>query len=90
MLINFNHAQAILIVLIDDGLDAGGLSGSAVSVQKSIVGVASLNKGLCVFPQHILLHLIADEIIKNHAVHIVDGKKFHIPVFTGADAKRLV
>ena len=77
VLINLYHAEAVLVVLVHHGLNARGLSGSAVTVEQHIVGSLPAEKGLCILPELLLLALIADEIRELDRIHIAYGLQEH-------------
>ena len=77
VLINFDHPQARVIVLVNQGLDRGGLAGARVAVQKDIVGRAAPDKGLGVLHQLLLLELVAHQVGEHDLVGVVDGQELH-------------
>ena len=89
MLIDLNHPQALVIVFVQDRLDACGLSGSAVPEQQHVVGRKSLHKGFRVIHQLLLLDLVADQVVQNHLLRIVDGQELHI-VLVSLDTEGLI
>ena len=75
MLIDLYHPQAPPIILMENCLDTGGFSCSAVPEQQNIVGFPALDKGLCVLDQLLLLPLITHQILKRYCLHASNG--FH-------------
>jgi hypothetical protein len=59
MFIDFDDAQAPVIVFIQDALDARGFPCAGVAEKQAVVGPASREKGLCILPELLLLALIA-------------------------------
>ena len=66
MLVDLDHAQAPVVILIQNGFDTGGFSGTRIAVQKDIVGRAPADKSLGIGDQFLLLQLVADEVIEDH------------------------
>ena len=64
MLINFDNPQSPVIILIENGLDAGGFSGSRISEEEAVVGWFSCQEGLCIFNELILWNFIAYQVIQ--------------------------
>ena len=89
MLVDLNHAQASVIVLIENRLNARGFSGAAVSKEKHVVCLSPLDEGLRIFHQLFLLPLIAHQISEVHMLHAGDGLYCHIAFLPG-DAECLV
>ena len=54
MLVQFDDTQATVIVLVEDRLDAGGLTGAGIPVEKNIIARSARHKGLGVFNQFFL------------------------------------
>ena len=78
MAVDLDHAQAVLIKLVDDRLDAGGFAGAAVSVKQDIVGAAPFDEGARVVDEQLFLHLIADQVAEHDVVHVADRQKGEI------------
>ena len=72
VLVNLDHAKAIIIILIDDRFDTGRLAGTAVTKEQHIVGSFSLYKGFGILHKLLFLDLIAHKIRKHDRIHIVD------------------
>ena len=90
MLVDFDHTQALVIKLIDDGLDTCGFTGTTVTEQQHVVCLFSLYKGQGIVNQLFLLDLIADQVIQHDGIHIVDGTEVHAAIFSGLDAECLI
>ena len=75
VLVDLNHPQALVVILVDQGLDAGGFSRPRVAVEQHVVGVLPGQERLRIPAQLRLLALIAQKILQPHAVHIADGQK---------------
>ena len=75
MLIYLNHAQSLIIILVENGLDAGGFTGSGITKKQTVIGRPSLHKGLRIVNELLFLNLIAGEIIQHHLIQIVDRHK---------------
>ena len=77
MLVNLNHTQALIVILVQNGLDAGGFAGTGVSEQQYIIGRKTFYKGLCIINQLFLLNFIAYQVLQKHLLCIVDRQEFH-------------
>ena len=60
MLINFDNPQSPVIILIENGLDAGGFSGSRISEEEAVVGWFSCQEGLCIFNELFLWNCVPE------------------------------
>ena len=60
---HLNDAKAPLIILVRDGLDAGGFAGSCLAVEQTVVGRLSLHKGLGVLDQLLLRDFVPDKVL---------------------------
>ena len=91
MLVDLDHAQTLIIKFVDDCLDTRGFTGAAVTEQEHIVRLSALDKRLRVVHQLFLLDLVADQIIQNDLIHIIDRLKLHPrAVLRTKDAESLV
>ena len=91
VLIYLNDTQPLVIIFIQDRLDAAGLPGSRVPVEQHVVGLFSADKRLGVLDQLFLLQLIAHDVVQVHMLHIDDGVDDHLlAVFLLHHPKRLV
>ena len=90
MLVNLDHAQALVIKLIDNCLDTGRLSGTAVTEQQHVVCLFPLYEGQGIINQLFLLDLITDQVIQHNGIHIVDSTEVHAAILSGLDAECLV
>ena len=61
VLVNLDHAQAAVEVVVDKGLDAGGFAGPAVAVEQHVVRAAPGDEGLGVGDELALLLRVSDE-----------------------------
>ena len=89
MLIDLDHAQTALKILIEHRLDAGGLARSAVTVQQHVVGALAFDEGLGVLLELSLLMLVADKIGQQNAIRVLHGQKFDA-LFALSDAEGAV
>ena len=89
MLINLNHPQALVIVLVDQSLDAGGLAGAGVPIEQGVVGASPRQEGLRVVPQLRLLALVTHQVPQHDLVRVVDGDKPN-PLRPRLDAEGLI
>ena len=78
MLIDFNHAQALVIVLINQRLDAAGFARAAVAKEQHIVGRTSLYKGFRVLTQCPLLALVANKVVKGDELGVGNRHQLHL------------
>ena len=90
MLVNLNHTQSLLIILVNDCLDTCGFTGTTVAKQQTVIRFLSKHKRLCIIYKLFLLDLIADQVIQHDSIHIVDGTEVHAAIFSGLDAECLV
>ena len=72
MLVDFNHAQSVFVILIDNCLDTCGFTSTAVTKQQYIVGFLSLYKSFCIVHQLFLLDFVSYKVVQHHRIHIVD------------------
>ena len=75
MLVDLDHPQALVVVLVDEGLHAGGLAGARVAVEQGVVGGAAGQEGLGVLPKLLLLALVAHQVCQHHLVGVVNGQE---------------
>ena len=73
MLVNLDHPQALIVVLVQDGLDAGGFAGARVTEQQAVVGRTAFHKGLGVVRQLFLRNVIAHQIVQADVGNIRNG-----------------
>ena len=73
MLVDLDHAQAPVVILVEDGLDAGGFAGSGIPVEQDVVGGPAADKGLGIGDQSLLLQFVADQIVQDHVAGGCDG-----------------
>ena len=78
MLVDLDHPQPAIEILVYQSFDAGGLSGAGVAVEQHVVGVLSRQKGLGVAAELLLLLFVAQQVLQHHAVHIGDGQKLKL------------
>ena len=76
MLVDLDHAEALIIIFIDKRLDGGGLAGSRISEKKTVICSFALDEGFRVVSQAFFLNLISNQIIQHDAVCIIDGNEF--------------
>ena len=72
MLVDFNHTQAVFVILVDNGFDTGRFTGTTVTKQQYIVCFLSLYKRFRIVYQLLFLNLISDQIVQHNGIHIVD------------------
>jgi hypothetical protein len=77
-LVDLDHPQAPVVVLVDKRLHAGGFAGAAVAVEQDVVGRAAGEERLRVVPELALLQLVAHQVREQDAVHVVDGQELHV------------
>ena len=63
MLVNLDHSQTLVIISINNGLDACGFTCTAVAEEQHIVGFSALNKGFRIIHQLLLLDFITYQVI---------------------------
>ena len=80
MAVDLNDPQAPVIILIGDGLDAGGFAGARVSVEQAVVGRPAADKGFRVLDQFPLGRLIADQVIQMDMQDIPYGQDHDLSV----------
>ena len=78
MLVDLDHTESLIVILIDDRLDARRFACSAVAKQQYIIGFSALYKRFCIVNQLLFLDLIADKIIKHDFIQIIDRVKVRL------------
>ena len=66
MLVNLNHTKSLIVIFIQDALDAGGFSGSGIAKKQTVVCFLALDKRFRVVDQLLLWNFVADKIRKAH------------------------
>ena len=89
MLVNFNHTQALRIVLVQNCLDATGFTGTAITKEQYVICLTSLHKGFGIFHKALLLQFVANQVVKIYGSSIADGYKLY-PIFLVYDAEGFV
>ncbi len=77
MLVDFNHAQALAIIFVQQGLDAGGFPGAGISEEEHIVAGQPFDERLSILDQFLFLDFIANQIVQHDPVGIIDGQEFY-------------
>ena len=90
VLVDFDHAESLAVVAVQDRLDAGGFAGARVAVQKNVIGHAAVYKGLCVGDQLLLLQIIADQILQLHVACGGDRNEELLFLIVVIDAEGLI
>lgn len=90
MLVNLNHTQSLLIILVNDCLDTCGFTGTTVAKQQTVIRFLSKHKRLCIIYKLFLLDLITNQIIQHYLICIRDWDKFQFLTLIMADTKCLV
>ena len=72
MLVDLDDTKSLAVIFIENSLDAGGLAGSRVTEQQTVVRPAAGKEGLRILPKLLLLDLIPDKVIQLHVDHIRD------------------
>ena len=62
MLVDLNHAQALVVVFVENRLDARAFPRARIPVEQDIIGLAPLHKSLGIGGQPCLLALITHDI----------------------------
>ena len=78
MLVDLDHTESLIIVLVDDCLNARRFTCSTITEQQYIIGFSALYKRFCIINQLLFLDLIADKIIKHDLIQIIDRVKVRI------------
>ena len=60
MLIDFDHTQSLIIILIQDCFNGSGFACSGISKQQAVIGFLTFHKCLCILDQLLLCHLIKE------------------------------
>ena len=89
MLVNFNHTQALRIVLVQNRLNATGFTGPAVTKEQYVICLTPLHKGFGIFHKALLLQFVANQIVKIYVRSIANGYKFYT-IFFVDDAEGFV
>ena len=66
MLVDFDHAQSAIVILVEDGLDACRFTCSRVAIEQYVVRFASGNERLRILDETLFLAFIPDEIVELH------------------------
>ena len=90
VLVDFDHSKALAVIAVQDRLDARGLAGARVSVQKDVVGHAPLHKSLCICDQLLFLQLVADQVLQLHVARRRDRDQEFPSFVLVVDAESLV
>jgi len=64
VLINFNHPQPLLIVLVDNCLNAGGFSCPGIPKQQAVIRLFPVYKGFRIVYKLLLCSFIAYQIVQ--------------------------
>ena len=80
MLVDLDHTQALIVIFVEQGFDAGRFTGTGIAAQQHVVGWKSFDECFGIIYQFLLLNLITDQIIKHHTLGVVDGDKFYVIV----------
>ena len=89
MLVDFNHTQALRIVLVQNRLNATGFTGTAVTKEQYVICLTPLHKGFGIFHKALLLQFVANQIVKIYGSSIADGYKLY-PIFLVDDAEGFI
>ena len=73
--VDLDHAEAAVVILVEDGLDAGGFARAGIAVEQDVVGGASADKCLGIGDQFLLLQFIADQVIEHDIAGRRDGNE---------------
>ena len=90
VLVELNHPKAVVAIVVDECLDAGGLAGAAVPVEQHVVRASTFDERLRILPEQLLLPLVSDKRGEPLGVEIHHRQQFHRPVSGLSDAERLV
>ena len=66
VLVKFDHAKAPVVILGNERLDAGGLAGARISVEKAVVCLKPHDKRLGIVLELSLCYLITDHVEKDN------------------------
>ena len=77
MLVDLDHSQSSVVVLIDYRLDAGRFARSAVSIKEQIISTPARDERLGVLNERFFLRLVSDKVVKRDLVHIRYGTETH-------------
>ena len=66
MLVDLDHPESPVIILVEDRLDRRGFAGAGIAVEQHVVGGASFHEGFGILDQLFLLNLIAHQIVQHH------------------------
>src|SRR5699024_8094827 len=81
---------SLIIILIQNSLDAGGFTRSRVTEKQAVVRLSSLHKSFCVINQFFLRNLISHQIIQIDMSDFRDRLNHHFSLFIMADPESLV
>ena len=90
MLIDFDHTQSLIIILIQDCLNGSGFACSSISKQQAVIGFLTFHKCLCILDQLLLGNLVANQIVQVHMRDSGNRRDHRLPVFAMLNAECLV
>ena len=100
LLVKLNEPQSLIGVLVDEGLNTGGFSGTGVTVKQHVVAALPPQKGFRIADQQILLLPVAHQIRQTHRRAVLHGDQLravpcpsgpeHLPHAQQTDAPSLV
>ena len=100
LLVKLNEPQSLIGVLVDEGLDTGGFSGTGIAVEQHVVAALPPQKGFRIADQQILLLPVAHQIRQTHRRTVLHGDQLravpcpsgpeHLPHAQQTDAPGLV
>ena len=83
VLVDLDHAQAVLEILVEHRLNAGGFTRSAVAVQQDVIGSLALDKGLGVLLELTLLVVVADQVGEQDSVSVLHRHELDVAIDLG-------
>ena len=89
VLVDLDHAQALIVVLVQHRLDAGGFSRAGLAVEQHVVALPAGHEGLRVGDEALLLGLVSHQVVQVHVPGIGDGDE-KLPLRVLRDAEGLV
>ena len=90
MLVGLNNTKSLIIILIQDTLDAGRFTGSCITEKQTVVRLSSLDKSLCVIDKFLFCDLVAYQIIDLHMCNSCDRLDLYLAILIMSDTECLV
>ena len=80
MFVHLDDAQPAAVIFVGNRLDTGGLSGSSVAIEQTVIRLFAVDKRFGIVRQLLFLDLIANQVGQLHMRDIGDRHDFSAPV----------